>query len=347
MKALILEKPGKAKIIETKKPLVKSGDVLVKVSFSGICATDLAIYEGTMNHIVGGDILYPIRIGHEWSGIVEKVGDNVTHFRTGDRVVSDSGIACGECEFCMSGDYDSCENIRSLGTINDCWDGSFAEYISMPERHLHKLPREISLEEAALIEPASIALAGLSSCDVKGKLILIIGTGPIGLAAVPMARAMGAKKIIISGRKKSKLAVAKEVGADIAVDITCENLEEIIMDETMGKGAHVVIETSGNIITINQSVRLARRGGTVALIGFYGKTHNNFNIDEVVIKAVHLVGIAGEFGMPAKVIQFMKDNNISFKPLITHRFEFSDIISAFDTAINQSDSRIKVMVNFL
>ena len=347
MKALIIESPGNAKIIDTQKPLVGSDDVLVKVSYSGICATDLSIYKGTMNHIEGGSIHYPIRIGHEWSGIVEKVGADVSRFKSGDCVVSDNGVSCGKCEYCLSGDYDSCENIRSLGTINNCWEGSFAEYILMPERHLYKLPDEIDMEDAALIEPASIALAGLNSCEVKDKIILIMGTGPIGLAAVPMARAMGAEKIIISGRKKSKLTVAQNIGADVIVDITNEDLAEVIMHETQGKGAHVIIETSGNIVTINQCVRFAHRKGTVALIGFYGQPHSDFNIDEVVVKAIQIKGIAGEFGMTEKVIRFMKENKTNFKQLITNRYKFSDVLEAFDTAITQNNDRIKVMVNFL
>ena len=182
--------------------------------------------------------------------------------------MSESGVACGECEYCLEGDYGYCEHGRSVGTI-DCWDGSFAEYMLMPERHLFKLPDEISLDEAALIEPASIALAGLIQSNVEfGSTVLIIGTGPVGLSAVPMAKAMGVKKLIISGRKPYKLDIAKKVGADTAVNVTCEDLKEIVMKETGGKGVDIVIETSGNIGTLNQCVQLVRKKGMIALIGF-------------------------------------------------------------------------------
>lgn len=344
MKALIIAAPGDARMIETEKPEVGSTDVLIKVVYSGICGTDLSILSGDMKLVRDGSIKYPVRIGHEWSGIVVETGEGVKGFKQGDRVVSESGVSCGECEFCLDGRYELCENGRSLGTVN-CWDGSFAEYILIPERHLYKLPDDISLEEGMLIEPASIALAGLKHSNISpGSTVLIVGTGPIGLAAIPFAKSMGAARVIISGRKEIKLDVAVTMGADVTINATKEDLVGIVMKETGGKGVDVVLETSGNADAINRSVDTVKHGGIVALIGFYEDNVKDFDIDKLVTKRVCFQGILGEFGLPQEVINIMVKEKISLIPLITHRFKFEKAIDAMRTANEKNDTKIKMLV---
>jgi 2-desacetyl-2-hydroxyethyl bacteriochlorophyllide A dehydrogenase len=331
-------------MVEVDKPKVGKTDVLAKVMFSGICGTDLSILSGDMKLVRDGFIKYPVRIGHEWSGIIEEIGREVQGFKPGDRVVSDSGVSCGECIHCKEGHYDACENIKSVGTIN-CWDGSFAEYMLMPIRHLYKVPDDISLEEAALIEPTSIAFAGLKNSNaISGKKVLIIGTGPIGLAAIPFAKTMGAEKIFISGRKPYKLNVGKNMGAEVTINATKEDLIKIVMEETGGKGADIVLETSGNTDVFSQCIDVVTRGGMVTLIGFYDKNLNDFDIDKLVTKQVHLQGILGEFGLPQQVINIMEKEKISLKPLITHRFRFGEAIEAMKTANEKNDTKIKMLV---
>lgn len=344
MKALVISGPGEARMIETEIPCTSPDHVLVKVAFSGICGTDLAIFSGDMSLIRDGLIKYPVRIGHEWSGVVEKVGNKVVDFKPGDRVVSDSGVSCGECRHCLMKDYKSCENTRSLGTVN-CWDGSFAEYIIIPERHLFKLSDNISLEEGVLIEPATIALAGLKKCNInKESTVLIIGTGAIGLSAIPLAKEMGAGRVIVSGRKTYKLDVAKLMGADVIVNSTREDLNAVVLKETNGKGADAIIETSGNISVINQSVDALRYEGIIALIGFYETNLHDFNIDKFVMKCAQMKGVLGEFGSPQEVINMRKSGKFSFLPLITHRFDFDDVIDAIKTAEEKNDTKIKMLV---
>lgn len=344
MKAIIIAGPGDARIIETEKPKVGKTDVLARVVYSGICGTDLSIFSGDMNLVRDGSIKYPVRIGHEWSGVVEQIGEDVTEFKPGDRVISESGVSCGECDYCLQGQYDLCEHGQSVGTVN-CWDGSFAEFILMPERHLYKLPDQISLEEGMLIEPASIALAGLNRCSItKNSTVLIIGTGPIGLATVILAKVMGAAKVILSGRKPYKLEVGETMGANVVINATKEDLIGIVMEETGGKGVNVVIETSGNANVVNQCIDLVKPGGIIALIGFYEETVKNFDIDKIVTKQIHFQGILGEFGLPKKVIDIMVREKISLKPLITHRFKFDEAIDAMKTADEKNDTKIKMLV---
>jgi L-iditol 2-dehydrogenase len=349
MKAIIISAPGEIKIIEAPKPRAgdfSDTDVVIKVMYSGICGTDLGIFSGKIKIVRDGSVKYPVRIGHEWSGVVESVGKNVKELKPGDRVVSDSGVTCGICDNCLKGDYGSCAGGRAIGTIN-CWDGSFAEYMLIPERHLYKIPDAMSLEEAAFIEPASIALAGIKKCGIKqisGSSVLVTGTGPIGLLSAALAKAAGADKVIVSGRTPSKLAAAKLMGADIAADISKQDLRELIMSETGGKGADYVIETSGNSDAIKDCVDCVSHRGSVVLVGFYENLTQNFDADIIVTKEARVIGVMGELGLPEKAMAMITENNISMLPMITHRINFEDVINVFYGAGERQSERIKIIV---
>ncbi|MGO9310729.1 MAG: zinc-dependent alcohol dehydrogenase [Spirochaetia bacterium] len=344
MQAIVVESPGNIRMVETAKPRVGPGDVLTRVAWSGICGTDLAIMSGDMSLVREGLITYPVRIGHEWSGVVEQVGKDVKRFRPGDRVVSDTAVTCGTCAHCLRGDIAECRERRSLGTINH-WPGSFAEYMLMPERHMHALPDSIDLDEAALIEPATIALAGVRKLVVSpATCVLIVGTGPIGLAALALVKSQGAGMVLVSGRKDRKLAVGRAMGADAVVNVTKEDLAGFVMKHTGGKGVDAVLETSGNIEALGPCVKVLAQGGTIALIGFFETSLNGFNIDAVVFKEVQLRGVMGEFGLVEPVIDAMGGRKMSLKPLITHRVPFAQAIEAMKTAHEKNETKIKMLV---
>ena len=344
MKALSVIAPGRLEVHDVPVPETGSDGVLVKVCYSGICGTDTAILSGDLKLVKDGLIRYPVRIGHEWSGIVEKTGPAVSRFKPGDRVVSDSGVTCGRCESCLAGDLSGCKASRSVGTI-DCWDGSFAEYVMFPERHLHKIPENLSLEHAALAEPASIVMAGFEPYDLSAmKDVLIVGTGPIGLLAVIFAKALGAGKVYISGRKATKLRIAADIGADAAICATEQDLSAEIMALTGGRGVDLVLDTSGNPDAINADLRCAAVGGALALLGFYERNVASFEIDYIVTRQLRVTGIMGRFGLLEKTLGILAANTALLNPLITHRYPFHDVITAFEEARNAADSRIKAIV---
>lgn len=344
MKAIVVNGPGDIEMLDVEKPKAGPGDILIKVAYSGICGTDLAILGGNMSFVRDGLIRYPVRIGHEWSGIVEEIGEEVDGFSKGDSVVADNAVSCGKCDSCISGDFSSCTDIKSVGTVN-CWDGCFAEYMLMPARHVYKLPDNISLEAAALIEPATIALCGLQHSDLdQSSSILIVGTGPIGLAAVALAKNMGISKVLLSGRKQFKLDVGKRMGADAVVDVTKHDLLEFVMKNTGNRGVDAVIETSGNIETINSSIGVIKHKGIMALIGFYETTLDQFPVDGLVLRQLQLRGIAGEYGYVSEIIRRMSLLGLDLKPLITHRFAFADAVEAIKTASDKNDTKIKMLV---
>jgi len=344
MRAIVVKGPGDIGMIDVEKPKAGPGDILIKVSYSGICGTDHAILDGNISFVKDGLIRYPVRIGHEWSGIIEETGEAVKDLKKGDRVVADNAVSCEKCEACIKGDFKKCKDLRSVGTVN-CWDGSFAEYMLMPERHVYKLPDNISLEEAALIEPATIALYGLKKSGVdKDGSLLVIGTGPIGLAAVALAKNMGISKVLLSGRKQFKMDIGKKLGADAVVNITKEDLSEFVKKNTAHIGVDAVLETSGNIEAVNSAVGIIRPKGSMTLVGFYERTLDGFPIDQMVLNEIQLRGSTCELGLCADIIEKMSLQGLDLKPLITHRIAFKDAVEAIKTATYKNDTKIKMMV---
>ena len=343
MRAYQIEGPGVVREINVPIPEIAEDEVLVRVIYSGICATDYEILGGEMELIREGKIRYPVRFGHEFSGIVEKVGSRVTKFQPGDHVLSDSGITCGKCPACAQQRWADCPDIRSVGTVN-CWDGSFAQYMRFPERHLYRLPDEMDMMECALIEPSCIALEGVKKGgDIAGKTIVIVGTGAIGMTAVAMAACFGPEKIILAGRTDEKLQTGRQLGAHVAVNIRNEDLFARVMEETGGLGADFVLETSGNGEAVSQCVSLARYGGRVAYIGFYVRRDKSFPIETVVSRELTVCGVMGHFGTPGDVIALMQERHPKLLPVISHVIDFDQVPDAL-LHPEKYKNRIKIMV---
>jgi threonine dehydrogenase-like Zn-dependent dehydrogenase len=199
MKVFTVDGVGKCSIRRETIPELKTGDVLIKVAYAGICGTDMSFYTGETSFIKKGWVQYPVRVGHEYSGVVEVVGPGFNVFKKGDRVFSDTGVSCGVCEGCIKGT--GCRHGRAIGTIGNHYPGAMAEYMLIHQRHVHPMPKGMTFKNAALIEPASIAYNHMDCNKVMPTSeVAIMGTGPIGLAAVPMYKAMGAAKVIMIGR---------------------------------------------------------------------------------------------------------------------------------------------------
>jgi L-iditol 2-dehydrogenase len=304
----------------------------------------MAILSGELSLVKEGLIKYPCRIGHEWSGVVEKVGAEVRGIKPGDRVVTDNGVACGDCGPCMEGRYGLCENGRAVGTVN-CWPGAFAEYMVMPFRHIYKLPDAVALDEAALIEPSMVAYGGLRTAAIgPGVTVLVIGTGPIGLAAVNLAKAMGPSRLLLSGRREAKLEMGRRMGAQATINATKEDFRKRVLEETDGKGVHAVIETSGNIQVLNEAIDVLRPGGTLALIGFYEAEWNHLNVDKVTLGMINIRGVAGSESVAPKIIDLMANRQIDLRPLITSVYPYERVNEAFDEVKANRDDRVKVLV---
>ena len=348
MKAIIINKPNEIKMIEEPRPKVGPKEVLSRVKYCGICATDMAIYDGSLFSGQSDMVRYPVRIGHEWSGVVEEVGSEVVGLKPGDKVAGDDSVPCGDCEFCLSGQYQICPYGRAVGTVKDAWPGSFAEYMLMPSRLVFKLDDSIDLKEAALIEPAGIAFTGLKKGEISvGDVVVIIGTGAIGLAAVGLAKSFGASKVILIGRRDTKLKIGKLMGADVTINARTQDVTKCVKEETkMNLGADVVLETSGNVEALSQAFTYMRLGAKMSVLGFYEKFLDNFEIDKVVLSYIDIKGVAGTANTFLPIIKLLEQNQISFKPLITQVYPAADYKKAFARVLENDDERIKILIEF-
>jgi L-iditol 2-dehydrogenase len=343
MKVFLVKEPGKAEIAEMERPVPGPGFMLAKVLHCGICGTDVSILNGTLSLGKGNEPVYPVRIGHEWSGEVVELGPGAKRLNTGDRVVSETGYSCGVCEGCITGE--SCLEGRSLGTIGNCWPGAFAEYILMPERLTYRIPDTVPTDTAALIEPASIGFGNLCRTPIgPGKILLVVGTGSISLGGLACAKGIGSGKILLAGRKDSKLAIGKKLGADVLINMEKEDLYKAVMRETGGRGAHVVFDTTGAGELLNLSVALTRSGGHLAIPGFYEQAINNFAIDNIIVRGITLTG--GSSPVIHRILDLLARGIIDFKPMITDRYPFAKIKEAFAAVKEKNNTKVKVIIDF-
>ncbi len=347
MKVLLAYKPGELRVVDMPKPEVGPRQVLAKVRYTGVCATDVSIMKGTLTLGDGMEPIYPVRLGHEWSGTVVEVGSETTRIKVGDNIISDTCYSCGECSYCLKGDYNNCINGRAIGTIGDCWPGAFAEYMLVMERTAFKIPPNVPLDQAAVIEPSAIGLYGLTRAPLgPGNNLLVLGTGPIGLGGMACAKGMGMGKTILAGRKDAKLAIGKQLGADVLVNTTKENLYDVVMRETNGWGMDVILETTGDPDLFNEVLTMLRPSGFLVIPGFYEQDLKNVKLDRLIVKNCTLIGAAGTPQMGPMILDMLSYRHIDLGPMITDRFPFSQVEEAFAAVTSRNDSRVKVMVEF-
>ena len=285
MLALVKEKEGKENLLlkDCPIPSYQENEVLIRVAYSGICGTDLHIYHDQYPYYP------PVILGHEFSGEIAEVGSKVTMFKAGDRVVGEPhNKACGNCYQCRNGHIQNCSEKRSIG-----WgiDGAFANYVVMPEHLLHKVPEGVSMEAAAVAEPAAIvAHQLLERAGVRaGENVVIMGVGPIALLAAQMAKIAGAGKVILCGCTSDieyRLKIADELNCyDRFIDVLTEDANRIIMEET-GIGADLVVEASGAGSAIKTAIRVLRKRGRLCAIGMTARETVEVSWNEAMMKVL-------------------------------------------------------------
>jgi len=261
MKAAVFFGPRDLKIQDHKLRELKKGEVLLKVHASGICGTDIHIYEGAEG---SATVFPPVILGHEFAGEVCEIGSDVKDVRIGDRVAIDPNIYCGKCYYCRNGKFQLCERLTAIGVTID---GGFAEYCIVPESQAYRLPENVSYEEGALSEPVACCLHGIDLAGITpGDTVLIVGGGTVGLIMLQMAKLAGANRLIVSEPVKQKRELALKLGADIVIDPAAENFEQNINNHT-DRGVNIAIECVGKKQTMEQAIQSAGKGGTIMMFG--------------------------------------------------------------------------------
>lgn len=342
MKAARLYGTRDMRVTEVDRPQAGRDEVVIRIAYAGICGTDIEIYTGRMPFIKLGLIPLPQTLGHEWAGVIDEVGEGVTEFRPGDRVTGDVTISCRVCPWCKAGRYNICPNRRSVGVIRK--DGAFAEYLVMPAYHVYHVPDHVSLEEAALTEPASCAVHAVRRLGIEpGDRVAVVGDGTLGLLALQAARAAGAGRVVVIGSHDEKLAVARQLGAHATVNRHRDNTVQAPLDLFDGK-IEGVIEASGNTAALGPALKLLRPGGRIVVISLYHEPVPDVDMAAMVANEVTLTGtLAGPTVFPG-LLRLMATGTITTGPLITHRLPLPGIPEAFRSIEARSDLSIKKMV---
>jgi alcohol dehydrogenase len=336
MKALVYGGPGKRDWKEVPKPEIKEPtDAIVRVTAVTICGTDLHILKGDVPEVESGRIL-----GHEAVGVVEQVGASITGLKPGDRVLISCITTCGRCQYCRTGSYGQC--LGGGGWIlGHLVDGVQAEYVRVPfaDTSTHLLPADVSDTAAVVLAdilPTAYEVGVLNGTVKPADTVVIVGAGPIGLAAVQTAQLYSPNHIVVVDLAPSRLDAAKQFGADITV-ATAEEAERVISELTGGLGADVAIEAVGVPETFELCAKLVRPGGHVANVGVHGKPAT-LHLENLWIRNVTITtGLVDTVSTPT-LLRMVAAGRIDGERFITHRFALDQMAEAYDVFENAGDT---------
>jgi len=306
-------------------PSIGPNDVLIRVHTSAICGTDMHIWN--WDAWSQKTIPVPMHVGHEYAGVIEKVGSEVEGYQVGDRVSGEGHIVCGHCRNCRAGKRHLCPNTVGVGVNRP---GSFAEYLSLPASNLFKLPDGISNEMAAIFDPYGNAAHTALSFNMVGEDVLITGAGPIGCMAAAISQFVGARNVVITDVNPFRLELARKLGATRAVDVSKESLKTVMAELGMTEGFDVGLEMSGNGPAFQGMLDGMANGGRIALLGIFSE---DVAIDwgRVIFKGLHLKGIYGrEMFETWYKMAAMIEGGLDISPVITHRFPIDDFRQGFE-----------------
>ncbi|WP_159470261.1 zinc-dependent alcohol dehydrogenase family protein [Dyadobacter sp. 3J3] len=343
MKALVYHGPGKKSWEEKPMPaIIKPTDVIVKISKTTICGTDLHIMKGDVPTVTDGRI-----IGHEGVGVVQETGNAVTNFKTGDHVIISCITSCGKCEYCKKGMYSHC--VDGGWILGNFIDGTQAEYVRIPHADNSLVPIPEGADEEALVMLSDILPTGFE-CGVlngqvkPGDVIAIIGAGPIGLATLLTAQFYSPAEIIMIDQDDNRLAVSQTFGATQIINSTTENAIEKVMSLTNGKGVDVAIEAVGIPATFELCQEIIAPGGHIANIGVHGKSVS-LHLETLWSKNITITTRLVDTVTTPMLFKTVQAKKIDPKKLITHHFKLSDIMEAYDTFGNAAEEKaLKVIL---
>jgi threonine 3-dehydrogenase len=328
MKALVKATAGPGlSLTDVPDPTPGTGDVVVRVLRTGICGTDLHI--DSWDEWAAHNISAPLVLGHEFVGEVVETGAAVTGVEVGDLVSGEGHLVCGTCRNCKAGRRHLCANTRGLGVHSD---GAFAQYVVLPEQNawVHRAP--VDLDVAAIFDPFGNAVHTALSFPVIGEDVLITGAGPIGIMAAAVAKHAGARNVVITDVSEHRLDLAREVGVDLALDVTERTIADAQAELGMSEGFDVGMEMSGKPVALQEMIGNMAHGGRVAILGLPAE---GFAVDwsSVVLKMLQIKGIYGrEMFETWYSMSVLLQRGLDLTPVITHRFDYADFGEAFATA---------------
>jgi L-iditol 2-dehydrogenase len=340
MKATVLRGVDDLSLEELPDPQPRNDEVLIRVRAAGVCGTDVHMWEGTNT-----EGTFPFIPGHEWSGEVVEVGEHIKTLSAGDRVVAEVPIKCRVCPNCKDGmDPNMCPDFELYGFSWE-YPGGMAEYTVSKEERLFKIPDNVSYEEAALVEPVSVAYRGVWGSGggaAPHDRVVIFGAGPIGLFAMLACKASGAPVSVIEPQPYRR-QMARDLGADVVIDPTAGDVVEQVLDHTGGRGATLVLECSGSDGALGATIDVVAKKGRIVLIGQSAGRKIPIEIGQTIFQGATIVGSSGSPYFFPKTLTFMARRLVDLTPVITHRFPLSDVLKAFELGKKATDS-LKILL---
>ena len=342
MKAIVKAEraPGLTLVDDYPVPQIGHGEALIKVKAGSICGTDLHIYN--WDEWAQHRLKPPFVVGHEIAGEVVQTAPDVDSVKVGDYVSLESHVVCNHCYFCRTGREDLCENTKIIGVDRD---GGFADYIALPAQNAWKNPESMPLHIAVLEENLGNAIHCAMAQDVGAKFVLVTGCGPVGLMAINVAKAAGARAVFASDVSHYRLDMARKMGADRVIDATSEDVVGIVREMTHNEGVDVLLEMSGAPSAINQGFAALKGGGAAALLGLAPGPFT-FDLNEnVIFKGAFVRGVVGrqmwETWYQARGL--LEAGALNLDPLVTHRFAMTDFKAAYETFMSGQSGKIMLI----
>ena len=327
MKALVKKYPDKGIWMEdVPQPECEDNEIKIKITHTAICGTDLHIYN--WDSWAQRTLELPLIIGHEFCGVIEEIGKNVTRYQIGQRVSGEGHITCGYCRNCRAGKQHLCDSSIGIGIHKN---GAFAEYVVIPESNIWVIPDNTSSEIASFLDPFGNAVHSTSCFEIVGEDLLITGAGPIGLMSVAICKFMGARNIVITDINDYRLRLAKQLGATKTINTTNDNIENCYDELNIKHGFDVGLEMSGNPKAFNDMISNIYHGGKIVLLGLLPK-ETSINWDNIIFKGLQIKGVYGRemYETWYKMNQLIK-SGLDLSKILTHKFSIDNYDDAFKT----------------
>lgn len=341
MKTAVMEAIGKIKIEERPIPKPKSGEVLVKIGYVGICGSDVHYFEtGAIGDFV---VKPPFVLGHEAAGTVVALGEGVTALKVGDRVAMEPGKTCGHCEFCRTGKYNLCPDVEFFATPP--YDGVFQEYVAYDASMCFLLPDNVSLMEGALIEPLAVGFHAANQGGAHiGQKAVVFGSGCIGLMSLLALKAEGVTEVYVVDMIEKRLEKALALGAFAVIDSSKEDAVKRIAELAGGYGVDLAIDTAGVDATANQAIRMVKPGGTIVMVGYSKSGKVNLDMSVALNKEITFRTVFRYRHIYPMAIAAVASGRVNLKDVVTNKFRLDEIQEAMERSVSDKVNIVKGVI---
>ncbi len=337
-----LIKPGELVIDQADKPKPGKDEILLKVERCGVCGSDPTIYRGLHPYAKK-----PLIMGHEFSGTIEELGENVKHLKKGMRVTAIPHVVCGKCKPCQTETYNFCEELKCMGAEAD---GAHVNYVNVDSKMVFPIPDTMTMDDAAMVEPACVAYHGAKRGEIKSDdIVLVVGAGPIGIFAMQSCKVLGAKKVIIADLDEWRLTLAKKLGVNGLINVGKETLDQGLA-RLLGSSKNVdvffdCVGEKGKVF--DEILKIARRGSRIVIVGVLQNEYNIPHLPDIVQHELRISGTTMYVPQDYKeMIDLMGKGKISTKGMITHYFKISEIKEVFKMIDSRKEPFFKIMIKY-